>query len=416
MADTPLSSDELKQKLEGMGVNLALPQAVAVSGGPDSLALALLLNEICNVEAVTVDHGLRPEATGEARFVGDVMARRGIAHTILTWEGEKPSSGIPAAARAARYKILADWCEKKSINNLYLAHHMDDQAETFLMRLSRGSGVYGLAAMSAKSPLMGSGGKVELIRPLLEYPKSRMMAALQTLGESWVEDPSNQDLQYDRVKAREYLAGEPLLALDTEKLAKTANRMQRTRKALDHYADAFLRDAVTLYDAGYGELDINALGNPPDEIGLRALSRLVRHISGADYGPRMEKLERAYTSLRGENFQGQTLSGCQLVAMGKSVIIARERAAVDQQPWSGEDIWDGRFELIQTGEGEVKALGEEGWRQLKDEDSTLKNSPIPHICRLTLPALWSQNKIIAQPHLGFGAGLAANFRPNHPLL
>lgn len=186
MVAKPVTAEELKQKLIEMGVDLSRRLAVAVSGGADSIALALLMGQICDIEAVTVDHGLRAEAADEARFVGEVMARHNIAHTILHWQGEKPSSGIQAAARTARYKLIQDWCTAKNISNLVLAHHLDDQAETFLMRLSRGSGVYGLAAMAEVSTLMGSLGSIHMLRPLLHVSKDRLISTLTSMGKSVV--------------------------------------------------------------------------------------------------------------------------------------------------------------------------------------------------------------------------------------
>ena len=412
MSVKPVTVEELRQKLDDLGVDLSSPVAVAVSGGADSMALALLLGEICEVYAVTVDHGLRAEAAEEALLVSEVMARHSIAHEILTWQGEKPSSGIQAAAREARYRLLERWCVDKSISSLMLAHHRDDQAETFLMRLSRGSGVYGLAAMSEHSPLMGSQGRVQLIRPLLQVSKERLIATLEEWQEDWVEDPSNLDRQYDRVKAREYLKNPTLLNLDSEKLAQTADRMHRAKQALEYYTGELLTGAVVIHEAGYGELDVKALYAAPQETGLRALARLVRHISGAAYSPRFEKLERAYRALGDDDFNGQTLFGCQLIKKNNKVIVARESAAIDEKPWSGYGLWDGRYDIQVSGQGEVKKLGEEGWLQIKALDSNAQKTLIIHPARLSLPTLWRGDKVISQPHLGFGEGIEARFSPN----
>ena len=411
MSAKPVSVEELKEKLQAMDVDLSSHFAVAVSGGADSLALALLMSQICTIETVTVDHGLRADALDEARFVGDIMARHSIAHTILHWEGEKPSTGIQAAAREARYKLIHDWCVEKNIPNLILAHHMDDQAETFLMRLSRGSGVYGLASMTEQSQLMGGLGDIQLLRPLLHVPKERLQATLTSMGQDWVEDPSNSDLQYDRVKAREYLKGSPLLNLNSVKLAQTADRMQRAKQALDYYAGELLAAAVVVYPAGYAEIDVKALCAAPDETGLRALARLVRHIGGAVYSPRYDKLERAYRALGSPDFKGQTLLGCQFTVSGDTVIVSRESAAIDEAPWCGDGLWDGRYIITQSGQGQIKKLDEDGWVQIKSLDSTLKNTPIAYTARLALPTLWQNGKVVAQPHLGFGKGLEVQFSP-----
>lgn len=411
----PVTVEELREKLLALNVDLSAPFAVAVSGGADSLALALLMSQICKIETVTVDHGLRSEAADEARFVGDVMARHSIAHTVLQWKGEKPTTNVQAAARSARYELIQNWCVEKEITNLVLAHHMDDQAETFLMRLSRGSGVYGLASMAEKSPLMGSLGSIMLLRPLLAINKEQLKATLVSMKQDWVEDPSNNDLQYDRIKAREYLSNPPLLNLDSLKLAQTAERMQRAKVALDHYASELLAAAVVVYPAGYADLDVNMLRSAPEETGLRALARLVRHISGGAYSPRLNKLERAYKALGRSDFSGQTLLGCQFSASDTTVMVARESDAVDPSPWSGQGLWDGRFIVSQSGQGQVKKLGEDGWIQIKAVDSNLKNTAIAYNTRLSLPTLWHEDKVIAQPQLGFGEGLQAQFSPIYAL-
>ncbi len=415
MNQNPVTVEELKEKLQALKIDLSAPIAVAVSGGADSLALALLMGQICKIETVTVDHGLRAEAADEARFVGDVMARHSIAHTVLRWKGDKPTANVQAAARTARYELIQNWCVDKKITNLALAHHMDDQAETFLMRLSRGSGVYGLASMSEQSPLIGGLGNITVLRPLLHINKERLKATLVSMKQDWVEDPSNADLQYDRIKAREYLANPPLLNLDSLKLAQTAERMQRAKEALDHYATELLAAAVVVYPAGYADLDVNILHCAPEETGLRALARLVRHISGGAYSPRLNKLERAYKALSESGFSGQTLSGCQFSVFGSAVTVERESDAVDSSPLSGQGLWDGRFIISKSGQGQVKKLGEDGWVQIKEMDSNLKNTPIAYNTRLSLPALWHEDKVIAQPHLGFGEGLKAQFSPIYAL-
>ena len=411
MSGKVLSAEELKQSLQAMGVNLSDRFAVAVSGGVDSLALALLIDQICPIETVTVDHGLRSDAADEARYVGELMAKHGIPHTILTWQGEKPESGIQAAAREARYKLIEAWCITKEIPNLVLAHHMDDQAETFLLRLSRGSGVYGLASMAEKSPLLGGDSPITILRPLLKVTKEQLKATLTEMGQEWIEDPSNSDLQYDRVKAREYLAAPTLLNLDSAKLADTASRMQRAKEALDYYAGALLEEAVTLHASGYADVDIKALCAAPDETGLRALARLVRHISGAVYSPRLDKLERAYEAFSGNDYKGQTLSGCQIIASGDGVIIVRESASVDASAWSGAGLFDGRYHILQSKAGDVKKLGEEGWIQVKETLSAPEAITIPYQARLTLPALWQDDRVVSQPHLNFGTGLSGEFSP-----
>ncbi len=236
----------------------ARPQlAVAVSGGADSLALALLAERWARarggrIVALTVDHGLRRESAGEAAAVARWMKRRGIAHRILVWRGAKPGAGIQAAARAARYRLLEDWCAARArargIVHLLLGHQREDQAETLLLRLERGSAAYGLAAMPAITERPG----VRLLRPLLAVPRAALADFLRREGQAWIDDPSNRDRRYRRVHMRAALGGDSALS---KRIADSAAELGRTRAALEAgVADCLVR-AVTLHPEAFASLD-----------------------------------------------------------------------------------------------------------------------------------------------------------------
>ncbi|MCP5371685.1 MAG: tRNA lysidine(34) synthetase TilS [Hyphomicrobiales bacterium] len=210
-ADTraaPLDGDAFAALMAGLGPFEPAPHlAVALSGGADSLALTLLADAWARerrgrVTALTVDHGLRPDSGAEARTVAAWMAARGIAHQVLPWTGPKPAAGVQAAARTARLALLAGRCRELGILHLLLAHHLDDQAETVLMRLGRGSGPDGLAAMA---PVLAA-AETRLLRPLLTVPGARLRALLAAAGQGWIEDPSNADTRFERVRLRRRLA------------------------------------------------------------------------------------------------------------------------------------------------------------------------------------------------------------------
>ena len=208
--------------------------AIAVSGGADSLALTLLAQAWAAVQggavtALTVDHGLRPEATAEASQVGTWLSARGIEHRILAWRGPLPSHGIQAAARKARFRLLEEWCADAGVLHLLLAHHQDDQAETLLLRLMRGSGSDGLAGMSADVER----AQCRVLRPLLPVPRARLVATLHRLGQSWIEDPSNRDHRYARARLRQGLTPLAEAGLTSQRLAAAAARLGRVRAELE---------------------------------------------------------------------------------------------------------------------------------------------------------------------------------------
>ncbi|NVJ98981.1 MAG: tRNA lysidine(34) synthetase TilS [Alphaproteobacteria bacterium] len=401
MADQ-VTGQYLSDKLNALGVPKGAPLAIAVSGGPDSMALALLAATVRDVVCLTVDHGLREEAAAEAHSVGQVMKGRGIEHHILSWEGDKPSTNIQAAARTARYALMARWCQKNGITHLLTAHHQDDQAETLLMRLARGSGVYGLAAMAPVTAL--EDGRVTLVRPLLEVQKQSLVQYLEGQSVGFVEDPSNKAEQFDRVKVRQFLAEPPLEGFRVERLAETAARLRRSRDALEFYEAEWLSRFVNMTSEGHVEFNISAFEKAPEEIVLRGVATCCRFVSGQRYVPRMEKLERARLAMASPDFSGQTLYGTQFMAVGDgNILMFRELASTEGlMPVKDGASWDKRFEISASGDIaglEVGALGLEGWSEAVKLWPELRDSDMPFAARLVLPAIFHDGKVCAIPHL-----------------
>lgn len=249
------------------------PVGIAVSGGPDSLALLLLAVAASpgRVVAATVDHGLRRESKAEAAAVAALCAQRGIAHTTLT-VNLKAGSALQERARAARYAALGEWAEAHGIKAIATAHHADDQAETVLMRLNRGAGVRGLAAMRAVSAVPGHPG-CALLRPLLGWRRSELASVVTDAGLNPVDDPSNRDPRFERARLRQDLGGMPWL--DAAAIAASASHLAEADAAIDWAADRALDAAV---------FDGKTIGWPPDEvpraIALRVLERIAARLGG----------------------------------------------------------------------------------------------------------------------------------------
>jgi tRNA(Ile)-lysidine synthase len=324
--------------------------AIGVSGGADSLALTLLTQAWAAarggaVTALTVDHGLRPEAAAEARQVGAWLGARGIEHRVLAWHGPRPSHGIQAAAREARYRLLEEWCAQSGVLHLLLAHHQDDQAETVLLRLMRGSGPDGLAGMSASVERV----QCRVLRPLLPVARARLVATLHRLGQPWIEDPSNRDHRYARARLRQGLTPLAEAGLTAERLAAAAARLGRVRAALEAEAARLLARCVAIDPAGFARLDAAALAAAPAEVGARALAALLLMVSGAAYPPRGERLQRLYRRLVGGGLGGgSTLGGCRILPRRGGVLVCREGAAMAPPVAAGPGAvvtWDGRFRL-----------------------------------------------------------------------
>ena len=418
----PLTDDDFAALMSGIGPFEREPHlACAVSGGADSLALALFAKRWAErrggrVTALTVDHGLRPEAADEARRTGEWLTARGIAHCILMWTGEKPATGVQQAARNARYALFGRWCRDAGVLHLLLGHTRDDQAETLLLRLGAGSGPDGLAAMAAvrETP------DVRLLRPLLAVPGASLRAALTLHGQAWIEDPSNRDHRFARVRARRAIAAG---GLSTEALAEAAGRFGRARLALETSASALLAETVRVHPAGFARLSLQPFVSAPDEVSLRALARVIAAIGGRIHTPRLERLERLHRRLLeglGENGSA-TLGGCRIAADRSGLLICRENrglpAPLPVRPGL-ELVWDRRFAIRFAASGEadnprLAGLGAGGWSEIVRRRPELAGRPLPGPARLTLPALTDRAGVVAVPHLGYrrgqGGGAGATF-------
>ncbi len=330
--------------------------AVGVSGGADSMALLYLLKQWTQelgfsapeLYAFTVNHGLRDEAVSEAAGTAQYCRRIEVPHETLLWVGEKPTSNLQSEARDARYALLRQAAEDHGCEALFLAHHLEDQAETFLTRLARGSGVYGLACIRKNREMDG----LQICRPLLEISKVRLKSLLHSAHISWFEDPSNQDKQFTRVKFRRAQQELDELGLTTTKLSETARRMARAADAIDAWVEEIAEKSCTFHSAGPVRFDSSCLEYIPDEIGLRLVGRLVRYISGAPYMPRLARLEGLYGTLKTEGgSRAATLGGVRFALAkphdGSVWFCFREagRAGVPEievQP-GDEGIWDDRW-------------------------------------------------------------------------
>ncbi len=398
-----VSDEDFARLIERLGPFEKRPViAVAVSGGADSLALTLLLDRWARRRGgraigLTVDHGLRAGSAEEARQVGIWLRERGIAHEILPWRGRKPNHGLQARAREARYRLLARHCRANAILHLALAHHRDDQSETFLLRLGRQSGLDGLAAMPAVREQEG----LRWLRPLLALPKARLIATLRSLGQPWIEDPSNENPAFERVRLRQSL---PRLDIDPRKLAGTAFALGRARAAgADAVADLLVE--IELHPGGIAILPEGWLALTPRAQGLRALARLIQSIGGGAYAPRSERLERGYEWLTGGEGRGLTLGHCRFLRHRGRCFVLTEAAPAPIGAGAGR-VW--------------RPLGAAGWRRLRD--SLAIPDGFPALCGARLPALWQGSRLEAVPALGYRrkglpAALPAGLtQARHPLI
>jgi tRNA(Ile)-lysidine synthase len=314
---------------------------LAVSGGGDSLAMMHLVADWLSeraalglgnpdVTVLTVDHGLRREAREEALFTRNAARGLGLRGEILTADEPAPDTGVQEWARAMRYRLLLGRAGGgEGARALVTAHHRDDLAETVLMRLARGSGVDGLAAIEAVT----SRGEVALVRPLLDIPKARLIRTLEERGVAWLEDPSNEQAAFERVRLRRARDARAALGLEDGALGLTARRAARARDALEAATDALLADAVRdprLTSAGVFAWEWPP-GSLPDELVIRALMRVVAAVGGSDAPLRLARAERLVAEMAAEDFGGSTLGRC--------VIAPARRTGPANGPATGDGPW-----------------------------------------------------------------------------
>ncbi len=375
---------------------------VAVSGGSDSMALLLLADNWardmgCELRCVTVDHRLRESAADEARFVASRCRELGVPHETLEWKSKPDSGNLQDTARVARRQLIGNWARRHGIDQILLGHTGDDQAETFLIRLARGSGVDGLASMYEVERESG----LSWIRPLLNMGRQDLREFLNLFGETWCEDPSNDDDRFHRIRIRKAKRQLEELGLGTATMVGTAERMKRARYALEFATEDLAVRAARPTPFGSVVIDLEPLGQAPEEIRLRLLAHALKWISGSRYRPRFLSLLNFMDAV----MEGRlaTLSGC-ISARTRDgrMEICREVAQMQRQP-ARCGTYDGRWEVtVPPGfrDAEIGPLGDEGLRQCPD----WKSEDASMAAITATPSLWVANELISAPLAGMTQG------------
>lgn len=370
---------------------------VAVSGGGDSMALLHLLHATgrFQLHAVTVDHGLRPEAKAEADFVASTCVQLGVGHATLHWQGATARGNLMDQARRARLSLIGGWARAQGIAHVALGHTADDQAETFLMRLSRAAGLEGLSGMRPRFQAEG----VTWHRPLLDATRADLRDWLSARGLPWVDDPSNDNPRFDRVKARRALAALASLGIGTDTITAVVGHLAQAEAALCADLDRLVAAHVTEIA---GDLVIDAAAFGPGvhpEMHRRLINAALIWVSGADYAPRAAKVAGLLADLR-----DCTLHGCRVMVSPCQIRITRESRAVAGLRVPAGQIWD-RWQL----DGPVRpgltiaALGAEGLRLCPDWRTT----GLPRASLLASPAIWAGAQLVAAPLAGAENGWKA---------
>ncbi len=338
-----------EQRFKKIATRLKLDKkvAVAVSGGSDSIALLLLTHSLIaefkiDVTVLTVNHGLRAEAQLECNHVQQLATSIDLECHILKWEEPIAKQQL---ARDARYKMLLHWCKEHKVSQLLLGHHKNDQAETVLMRLHRGSGIDGLCAMKEISCKNG----VNVIRPLLDFSKQELINYLYSKNITWCEDSSNRDSKYLRPTFRNYIDTLPNPEILINRITLTASHLQRTQQAINFYVKRAINECVTENKLGYVDICLSIFHSLPEEIASRVLLTCIMVIGNQHYKPRYKNFHNIFSQVWQERFYiTHTLHGCQIaLTQIHTLSIKREAKAISDIEFTiypeKSVTWDNRF-------------------------------------------------------------------------
>ena len=298
---------------------------VAVSGGPDSLALSFLskiysIKRNLKVKYYIVDHRLRAESTYEAKIVKKILKKNSIDSNILTLKGRKPNKNIQSLARQKRYKLLFAKCKQFKINHILLGHHLDDLFENFFIRLVRGSGLRGLISLDKKNKK----GLINLNRPLLDQKKSDLIFLSNKIFEFYIKDPSNEKDKFLRIKIRKLITNLQKDGLDKNKLSMTIDNLKRSNNVIDFYVSENLKKN-TFFSLKKDHLILNKkFFQQPYEVVFRAFSDSIQFVGKKYYPARGKKLDRIIKDIENDKVYKSTLGGCVIEKVNQTVIISKE--------------------------------------------------------------------------------------------
>jgi len=301
--------------------------AVAVSGGPDSIALAYLskcFSLINNVKFYyyIVDHKLREGSSEEAKKVSSKLRKFKINCKILVWRGTKPSSNIQAVARQNRYSLLIKECKKNKVKSLLLGHHADDKYENFILRLLRGSGLKGLVSMNKLA--VNNFQNVQILRPLINIQKSELKKISKKVVKFFVEDPSNSSNSFKRIRIRNLIQNLELEGLDKMKLALTIKNLMDSDKTINFYVKNNIKKNTSILKSDNTYILNEIFFNQPNEIVFRSLTDIMRKVSGRYYSARGKSISNLILGINFKKFKKMTLGGCIIEKINTSVLISRE--------------------------------------------------------------------------------------------
>ena len=378
--------------------------AVAISGGADSLALAVVSNKFKHkynykLIAFTVDHQLRKDSAKEAIQVKHLMNMLEIDHHTLVWDKEKPSTKIQESARIARYDLLCEACNKYKCDGILLGHHADDQVETFIIRLEANSGLDGLSCMQEKTKLLTSYGQLNLIRPLLNLKKKVLIKACNKNNIAWVEDPSNLDTKYSRTKTRKLLINSDLF----DSFDKSINLFAKLKLSIDRVIYNNIKDSIKFNETGICEVSLEDFNKLPNIFQKKLLNNLIRIIGGKKYPRKSSIINRALEKITSLENKNTTIGGAYIIINKDYIFMSRQldNSIKEKKLVNNKNSWDRRFIVCNHTNNKNITIGPLGEKDylLMIKLNKIQKPSINFNAIKTIPTIRILEEIISIPHL-----------------
>ena len=384
------------ETLSLLGINEKF--CVAASGGPDSLCLVLLANKFAKknnliMTVLTVDHGLRKESVEEAIWLGKILKKMKIKHYILRWNGKKPSSNIMDAARSKRYELMTNKCHKMKVNYLLTAHHLDDQIENFLMRLVQGSGLKGLSSMSKKTKI----NNIKILKPLLDYEKKSLIKFLAQNKQKYIEDSSNKDIGFDRIRHRKLVTGLIGEGLNKLKLNKLISNLNQVDDAINYSTIHSIKKTISQNKYGHIIIKKRVFFNLPKELQFRVLLFILKSNEDTKKRVRSESMLRLINIFNLKNFTKYTLNKSLFINQKYNILVVKEIGRISKKDFikNKSFTWHSTYKIhMNTSSYNEFRIGfadnsfDKKFHFIKDKNL------IEY-----MPAIWKKNQVISIPFL-----------------
>ena len=377
--------------------------ALAVSGGRDSMALMYLVYRWkahlalnIEIEVLTVNHNLRKAAEDECGFVQKIAKNYGFKHKVLIWEHEHVETSIQEKARKARYQLMLDYVREENIDTILTAHTSDDNIETFIMRLAKGSGLNGLKSINE----IRHEDRIQIQRPLLSLSRSLTTEILRSTGNEWVDDPTNDDERFERVKIRNNISLLSSFNISSDNLTKTIQRLARAHESISFFTNLVSEELVELSELGHANVNFDKLRYYPKEIILRVFAKALTDVNGGNVS--LSSLEAVFAELI-KTERSKTLNGCQIIPQKNRYVIVRENRGISPVEIKiNERIsWDGRFDVYLKSCDKtnivIDQIGNADDLRKMIDGTTFQS--VPNYVLRTLPGGFIKDKLVLLPNI-----------------